>query len=95
MPTDVSAWIEFGKVFGFPALVTGAVLYMVWRGLSALHRDILKPTADDIRAGIRQAGPAALQVRDDVAEVKDAALRIERRQNEHFEICAGVAPRHT
>lgn len=90
---DLAPLIEFGKLFGFPALCLAVVGWMAWRAGSRLHEDLLKPTVDDLRGMFRSAGPAAQKIRDDVAEVKETTGRIERRQIEHLEVCAGNAPR--
>jgi hypothetical protein len=86
---DLAPLIEFGKLFGFPALCLAVVAVMAWRGLSWCGRELLKPTVDDLRSAFRLAGPAAVQMRDDVAEVKETTARMERRQIEHLEVCAG------
>ena len=85
-------WIEFGKMFGFPALCLAALALMVWGGFRWFATKIAEPLCDDLRAAVRAVAPAAVKMRDDVAEVKDTTARIEQRQNEHFKICATGRP---
>ena len=76
---DLSAAVEFAKLFGFPALCLGVMTWLLVRAAKAVHGDLLKPAAEAIIAAIRQAGPAAVAVRDEVAEIKETTARIESR----------------
>ena len=84
-PATTAAVIEFGKLFGFPALALAVMVILLWKGASWCGRELVKPLVDDLRGMIRLAGPAAVQMRDDVADVKEVAARIEQKQSEHFE----------
>ena len=76
---DLTAALEFAKLFGFPSLCLAVLTLLLWRAGSWCGREIVKPTADDLRGMIRLAGPAAIQVRDGVNEIKETTQRIETR----------------
>jgi hypothetical protein len=40
---DLNTALEFGKAFGFPALVVAALFYMIWRGARAVFNQIVIP----------------------------------------------------
>jgi hypothetical protein len=46
---DVAAIIEFGKTFGFPALVVAILLYLFWRAVKWTAVNILLPIVQDLR----------------------------------------------
>ena len=84
----MDAAFEYIKQNGFPAVCLAALCYYLWRASNWFAAAVAEPLVTDIRALLRAAGGAALKVRDDIAEVKEAVTRIEQRQDEHLAICA-------
>jgi hypothetical protein len=88
----MDVWIEYAKQNGPWCAIALIVLYFVRQGGKWFATKVAEPIVNVTVAAVPAVAAAAVQMKDDLAEVKEATVRIEQKQ-EMF--CAGRAPAFT
>ena len=76
----MDAWIEYAKQNGPWAVILFIVGYMIWRGARWFASKVAEPLVGVIVQAVPAIAGAAVKMRDDLAEVREATIRIEGKQ---------------